>query len=179
MPIDLSGRRKKKTPDTEMQAVSGANPFDNGALMQEHNTTPGGVMSKEFLQAELAKLPMEKQVGYCLWKIGLLTQRDKELTVEDYRPDLTMWQAIDKAAQIQFLSDIKAEMFALLLYEQRTGRAQYALTMRDKLLLYIEAVQAMSDYDAEILDRPCTWTDFKKAVAKQVAAGKEQLHGDE
>ena len=135
-------------------------------------TSQTGQVKQESMEERLAGLEKDKQLKYLLWKIGDLTQREG-LELKDYWPGLPPWEDLDGKARDRVLKALGEETRALeLLEEAQPGHARWALTMRDKMLLYIEAIHRIMEYPDEELDRPCLWKEFRAKVAVEVQKGR-------
>ena len=135
-------------------------------------TAQAGQVKQESMEDRLAGLEKEKQLKYLLWKIGDLTEREG-LGLEEYWPHMKAWEDLEEPERDRVLKALGEETRALeLLEEAQPGHARWALTMRDKLLLYIEAIHRMMEYPDEELDRPCLWRDFRAKVAMEVKKGR-------
>ena len=135
-------------------------------------TAQVGQVKQESMEDRLAGLEKEKQLKYLLWKIGDLTEREG-LGLGEYWPHMKAWEDLEEPARDRVLKALGEETRALeLLEEAQPGHARWALTMRDKLLLYIEAIHRMMEYPDEELDRPCLWRDFRAKVAMEVKKGR-------
>ncbi|MCF2557067.1 hypothetical protein JQM64_05980 [Fournierella massiliensis] len=135
-------------------------------------TAQAGQVKQESMEDRLAGLEKEKQLKYLLWKIGDLTEREG-LGLGEYWPHMKAWEDLEEPVRDRVLKALGEETRALeLLEEAQPGHARWALTMRDKLLLYIEAIHRMMEYPDEELDRPCLWRDFRAKVAMEVKKGR-------
>ncbi len=135
-------------------------------------TAQAGQVKQESMEDRLAGLEKEKQLKYLLWKIGDLTEREG-LGLGEYWPHMKAWEDLEEPEKDRVLKALGEETRALeLLEEAQPGHARWALTMRDKLLLYIEAIHRMMEYPDEELDRPCLWRDFRAKVAMEVKKGR-------
>lgn len=135
-------------------------------------TAQAGQVKQESMEDRLAGLEKEKQLKYLLWKIGDLTEREG-LGLGEYWPHMKAWEDLEEPERDRVLKALGEETRALeLLEEAQPGHARWALTMRDKLLLYIEAIHRMMEYPDEELDRPCLWRDFRAKVAMEVKKGR-------
>lgn len=135
-------------------------------------TAQAGQVKQESMEDRLAGLEKEKQLKYLLWKIGDLTEREG-LGLGEYWPHMKAWEDLEEPQRDRVLKALGEETRALeLLEEAQPGHARWALTMRDKLLLYIEAIHRMMEYPDEELDRPCLWRDFRAKVAMEVKKGR-------
>ena len=135
-------------------------------------TAQAGQVKQESMEDRLAGLEKEKQLKYLLWKIGDLTEREG-LGLGEYWPRMKAWEDLEEPERDRVLKALGEETRALeLLEEAQPGHARWALTMRDKLLLYIEAIHRMMEYPDEELDRPCLWRDFRAKVAMEVKKGR-------
>ena len=135
-------------------------------------TAQAGQVKQESMEDRLAGLEKEKQLKYLLWKIGDLTEREG-LGLGEYWPHMNAWEDLEEPERDRVLKALGEETRALeLLEEAQPGHARWALTMRDKLLLYIEAIHRMMEYPDEELDRPCLWRDFRAKVAMEVKKGR-------
>ena len=135
-------------------------------------TAQAGQVKQESMEDRLAGLEKEKQLKYLLWKIGDLTEREG-LGLGEYWPHMKAWEDLEEPERDRVLKALGEETRALeLLEETQPGHARWALTMRDKLLLYIEAIHRMMEYPDEELDRPCLWRDFRAKVAMEVKKGR-------
>ena len=135
-------------------------------------TAQAGQVKQESMEDRLAGLEKEKQLKYLLWKIGDLTEREG-LGLGEYWPHMKAWEDLEEPERDRVLKALGEETRALeLLEEDQPGHARWALTMRDKLLLYIEAIHRMMEYPDEELDRPCLWRDFRAKVAMEVKKGR-------
>ena len=133
-----------------------------------------GQVKQESMEERLAGLEKEKQLKYLLWKIGDLTGREG-LELGDYWMWMKRWEDLKPAMQDWVLHVLGEELRALeILEEAQPGHARWALTMRDKLLLYIEAIHRMMEYPDLELDRPCLWKDFRDKVAMEVKIGRRK-----
>ena len=135
-------------------------------------TAQAGQVKQESMEDRLAGLEKEKQLKYLLWKIGDLTEREG-LGLGEYWPHMKAWEDLEEPERDRVLKALGEETRALeLLEEAQPGHARWALTMRDKLLLYLEAIHRMMEYPDEELDRPCLWRDFRAKVAMEVKKGR-------
>lgn len=120
---------------------------------------------------QMEGLSLKKKADFLVWRIGDMTE--KELSLQSWWPTMPAWDDLDEGSRAWAVEQLTAELDALEMMEkEQPGHAKWALTMRDKLLLYIEATNRITNYPAEVLDRPCTWAAWKRLMAEEVRRGR-------
>lgn len=120
---------------------------------------------------QMEGLSLKKKADFLVWRIGDMTE--KELSLQSWWPTMPGWDDLDEGSRAWAVDQLTAELDALeLLEKEQPGHAKWALTMRDKLLLYIEATNRIMDRPPEELDRPCTWAAWKRLMAEEVRHGR-------
>lgn len=121
------------------------------------------------LMQQMQGLEFAKQVEFCLFKIGEIGELAKAPKVGDY------WKAFalhePAAVQMEELARrLAAEVEAL---ERMGTMGEHGLTIRGKLWIYqlaIDCLQKPELHDPAELARLCTWADFRRLFAAEVAA---------
>lgn len=121
------------------------------------------------LEEEMQGLEAAKQVEFCLYRLGELGKREKPPRVGDYWTCFALHEP--PAGMMPDLARrLAAEVEAL---ERMGTMAESGMTVRQKLWIYKLAIGRMEDeakHDPAQLARMCTWADFKKLFAAEVAA---------
>lgn len=132
--------------------------------------SPDGTQAGQIrLTEQMEGLSAAKQVDFCLYRIGEIGGLPKPPVLGDYWPAFKRHEpaAVQMAPAARRLA---AEVEAL---ERMGTMARHGLTARGKLWIYGLAVDRMLDatkYPSEELARMCTWEDFRRLFAAQVAA---------
>lgn len=114
-------------------------------------------------------LEAAKQVEFCLYRLGELGKREKPPRVGDYWTCFALHEP--PAGMMPDLARrLAAEVEAL---ERMGTMAASGMTVRQKLWIYKLAIDRLEDetrHDPAELARLCTWADFRRLFAAEVAA---------
>lgn len=117
---------------------------------------------------QMKGLTAAKQVDFCLYRLGEIGEMTEAPKVGDYWPAFRLHEPA--AAQMPAVAErLAAEVRAL---ERMKTMGCHAMTARGKAWVYQQALDRMLDdsRDPAEINRLCTWEDFKKLFAKEVAA---------
>lgn len=121
------------------------------------------------LMDEMKGLEAAKQVEFCLFRLGEIGRLEKPPRVGQY------WQAFAlHEPPAGMMPDLARRLAAEVEALERMGTmAASGMTVRQKLWIYKLAIDRLEDeakHDPAQLARLCTWADFKKLFAAEVAA---------
>lgn len=119
------------------------------------------------LMDQMKGLTAAKQVDFCLYRLGEIGEMAEAPKVGDYWPAFRLHEPA--ALQMPAVAErLAAEVRAL---ERMKTMGCHAMTVRGKLWIYQIVIDLLLDdsRDPAETNRLCTWEDFKKLFAKEVA----------
>lgn len=148
--------------------------------MNNHDLEPvGNVMAAEQEMQEYLARPVadilrgvkdqQERIRFALYLIDRMTGCGMK-EIRDYFPAMPFdFDTIP--AEVRAQIDVALTMEASAIERLVKRGEKMCVTLAEKMDLYYEALTNMEQLPPEELQRPITWTDFKKKVAVEVAKG--------